>query len=207
MPDTTTTTLRTAISRLQGKRDQIAEDLSLTQAHLATALDELHVTEVARALIQRAAHLTQSQIRYRVTALGTMAMEAVFPEKVKLGLEFRENMGKVEAHLTFEREGEDGLSHPLDPLEEDSGGACNVAGLGLRVSMWAAQRPRTRPIFVMDEPGHDLNDRTRRMHEKFAEVIREVGESELGVQFLIVTMIEELEEVGEKIQLRREKGD
>jgi hypothetical protein len=184
-----------SVERLRDKHTAACKILAdVTTLHAAAAQDLLD-TQQAQAALQHIALLTQSQLRYHVTALGTLAMEAVFPDPVGLELQFRENYGKTEAHLLFDRDG-----HLLDPLEEDSGGACNIAGLGLRTSMREAQRPRTRPVIIMDEPGHDLNDATRAMHEKFAEMIKEVSDK-LGVQFLIVTMIEELAEVGEKIRL------
>jgi len=183
------------VERLRSKHNEAVNLLNSSLALHASAAQDLSDTQQAQALLQHVALTTQQQLRYHVTALGTLAMEAVFPEPVGLELQFKQNYGKTEAKLLFDRDG-----HLLDPLEEDSGGACNIAGLGLRASMREAQRPRTRPVVVMDEPGHDLNDATRTMHTKFAEMIKEVGDK-LGVQFLVVTMIEELAEVGEKIKI------
>ena len=189
----TLTQLRVVVNRLQGSRADVLRDCRAAVDAHSRAASALAITDAARALLQRTALLTQQQLRYHVTALGTMAMEAVFPDPVALDLQFRENRGKTEARLLFERDG-----HLLDPLDEDSGGACNIAGLGLRASMREAQRPRTRPIIVMDEPGRDLNDPDRIMHAKFAEMIREVS-GKLGVQFLLVSMVEELVEAGERV--------
>ena len=191
-----TSTLRLTIAHLQGRRASISTSLATAKSSALSASASASATDLARSLLQRAALLTQSQLRYHITALGSMAMEAVFPEPIALELEFRENRGKTEAKLAFKRPS--GLS--TDPMDGDSGGACNIAGLGLRVSMREVQRPKTRPVIIMDEPGGSINDASREMHRKFAEVMGEVGEK-LGVQFLIVTMIQELAEVGVPIRI------
>lgn len=49
---------------------------------------------------------------------------------------------------------------------------------------------------VLDEPGKDINDPTRGMHERFADMVRLVAGR--GVQFLVVTALPELEEAADR---------
>jgi DNA repair exonuclease SbcCD ATPase subunit len=181
------------VERLKGQQQQVNKQLRETRVSLGHAKSELGVTEEAQALIQLVAKETQDQLRYHITELGSMALEAVFGEGISLDLEFMEKRGKTEARLVFMRG-----DKPTDPLEADSGGAADIAALALRCSLWSMKRPRLRAVMVLDEPLKNINDGTRGMQERAAEMIKQISEK-LGMQFLIVTMLPELEEIADKV--------
>jgi len=189
-----TTDLTTKLHRLKGQRSQLQRQLKTVKSTYITAYRNVAATEEAKALLQKVAKETQDQLRYHVTDLGSMALEAVFGPGTKLDLEFKETNGKTSAQLRFLTA--DG--NATDPLEEDSGGAADIAAFALRCSLWAMQRPRTRAVMIMDEPAKNINDETREMQKRYAEMVKEVSER-LGMQFIIVTQIQELEEVADKI--------
>jgi DNA repair exonuclease SbcCD ATPase subunit len=185
---------RSLIDRLKGQKSHISKQAKESKAKYISAVRDLQSTEKAQALIQKAAAMTQDQLKYYITDLGSMALEAVFGDGMKLDLIFEEKRGKTEARLAFiSSEG-----HTTNPLDEDSGGASDIAAFALRCSLWTMKRPRTRALMVMDEPFKNINDPTRQMQEKAAEMVKTVSEK-LGIQFLIVTMLPELEEVADKI--------
>ena len=187
--------LRTKFDRLTGSRDTVALDLKKARLAYTKASRDLSATEEAQALLQLVAEKTQSLVRYHITELGSTALEAVFGGDIRLGLEFRLDKGKTVADLFFLR-GPEGK--PVDPISSDSGGAADIAAMALRCSLWSLQKPRTRPIMVLDEPLKNINDDTRKMHRKAAEMIQLISKK-LRMQFLIITALPELEEVADKV--------
>jgi DNA repair exonuclease SbcCD ATPase subunit len=194
----TTQTLKSKLERLRGQRDHIKQQYQETRNQYIAAYRELSATEEARALIQRAAQMTQDQIRYHITDLGTTALQAVFEDTIQLDLQFLEQKDKTVANLRFLRflRGQDLVG--VDPVDADSGGACDIAAEALRDSLWYLKRPRTMPTMVRDEPFKNINDPSREMQRRAAEMIRQISDR-LKIQFLIVTMLPELEEVADKV--------
>lgn len=185
--------LRTKLDRLTGSRDTVSSELKKTKVAFTKASRDLSATEEAQALIQLVAEKTQNLVRYHITELGSTALEAVFGGDIRLGLEFRQNAGKTVADIFFLRNGK-----PVDPLGSDSGGASDIAAMALRCSLWSLQRPRARPVMILDEPLKNINDDTRKMHRKAADMIKLISQK-LGMQFLIITALPELEDVADKV--------
>lgn len=185
--------LKAKIERLKGQRKQKEREYRNAQRAYVTAYRDSVTTEAARAIIQKAAQMTQDQLRYHITELGTMALQAVFEEDIGLDLQFTEHKDKTVAALKFLRGG-----MLTDPMEADSGGACDIASEALRDSLWYVQRPRTMTLMVRDEPAKNINDSSRDMQRRYAEMVRQVSDR-LGLQFLIVTMLPELEDMADKV--------
>lgn len=185
--------LRAKAEQLKGQRSQLQKQLKEARHSYVSAFRSLKATEEARAFIQKVAAQTQEQIRFHITDLGSMALEAVFGPGIQLGLDFEEKRGKTEARLCFVR-GEE----RTDPLEADSGGASDIAAFALRCSLLMIQRPVPRKLLVLDEPFKNINDPTREMHQRAAEMVKEISQR-LGIQFIIVTMLPELAEVADKV--------
>ena len=187
--------LSSKVSELKGSRSTLkAQALDARKRH-ATAHRASKASEEAKAFLQLVAKQTQDQLRYHITELGTTALQAVFgTDDIALELEFVEKRGKTEAVIAF-RNAEGLLT---DPLEQDSGGAADIAALALRCSLWSLQKPRTRAVMVLDEPLKNINDPTREMQAKAAEMIQLISRR-LGLQFIIVTMLQEIEDVAAKV--------
>lgn len=186
--------LKTKLNRLQGTRQLLGRQYREARNKHVSAHREMTATEEALAVVQMVAQQTQDQIRYHITDLGTMALQAVFGDDIQLDLQFTEQKGKTTANLGFLR----GDGKVTNPLDSDSGGAADIAAFALRCSLWAMKRPRTRALMVLDEPFKNINDPSREMHRLAAEMVREVSRK-LGIQFLIVTMVQELEEVADLV--------
>lgn len=193
--DLSSSYLKKAVERLKGKKELLGEQLKLARSSYVKAHRDLILSEKARSIIQIVAKNTQDNLRFHITGLGTMVLEAVFGKGMALDLTFEEKGGKTEASIRFKYEGSNGST---DPLEADSGGASDLAAFALRCSLWSMNRPKLRPLLVLDEPFKNINDPTREMHKKAAEMVKRISET-LGIQFIIVTALPELEEVADKI--------
>lgn len=161
---------RACLYSLQFKQEQIQTAVKLSQ-------------EVAEA-VQREAH---SQIADVVSR----SLEAVFDEPYTFQINFEQRRGRTEASLTFER---DGLI--VDPMTASGGGICDLGSFALRLSCLLLSKPPLRKLIVLDEPLKFLSVEFRPR----ARMLIESLSKELGVQFLIITHLEEFH-CGKVIQL------
>jgi DNA repair exonuclease SbcCD ATPase subunit len=182
--------IRNKLERLKGQRTQVESSIDT----LTTALDGLNSVlvqhEQAREVIRTVGLQTQQQLQVQISDITSLALEAVFDHPYTLEVEFVQRRNKTECDLYFVRDGE-----RVDPLSASGGGAVDVAAFALRIAAWSMQRPRTRPVIVLDEPlrflSVDLQERASRM-------IKEVSER-LGIQFIIVTHEQTLANYADKM--------
>lgn len=187
--------VRRKIQELQGQKKKTERDLKASRHAYTKAYREVESSKEAQALINAVAKETQNQLRYHVTELGNLALETVFGKGIKLDLEFDEKYKGTSAKIRFLR-GEKEI--PIDPMDGDSGGACDIAAFALRCSLWSMKKPKVSREMVLDEPFKNINDETREMHKQASKMIKQVSQK-LGIQFLITTMLPELREEADKV--------
>lgn len=191
--------LRSQVDLAKGKRLSIQDSLNAEKQRLTQAELEADACAKAQIILQESARLTQEQLEYRISKLVTLAMESVFENPYEISLNFQTQRGKTGASIFFLKNGE-----PLDPLSEAGGGVVDVAALGLQISLWTLQSPRTRNLLILDEPlkwlkGGELPD-------KGAEMIKQISHK-LGLQILMVSHAPELIAHADKVfHVRQTKG-
>jgi DNA repair exonuclease SbcCD ATPase subunit len=87
-------------------------------------------------------------------------------------------------------------------MDAAGGGAVDVAAFALRVASWSMQRPRTRPVIILDEPMRFLSPD---LQPKASDMLQELSQK-LGLQFIIVTHEEELTQQVDKVFEVLKKG-
>jgi DNA repair exonuclease SbcCD ATPase subunit len=137
----------------------------------------------AQELAQQVAQQVQQQAHDQIASVVSQCLEAVFDEPYTFKIHFDRKRGRTEARLVFER---DGLE--VDPLTAAGGGVVDVAAFALRLSCLMLAQPPLRKLLALDEPFRFVSaeylPRVRQLLEKLAE--------DTGVQFVIITHIEEL---------------
>lgn len=176
--------LRTQLDVAKGVRRSVKDSLEVEKRRLTEAEKEADASSKAQVILQESARLTQEQLEYRISKLVTLAMESVFENPYEISLNFQSQRGKTGASIFFLRDDE-----PVDPLSEAEGGAVDVASLGLQISLWTLQNPRTRNLLVLDEPLKWLKG--GELPEKGAEMIKQISHK-LGLQILMVSHSPEL---------------
>ena len=118
-------------------------------------------------------------------------------------MDFVLKRGKSEADISFVRGDEEEKIHPLSAA---GGGAVDVAAFALRVSLWSLANPRTRNVLILDEPFKNINDSTRTMHTKAAEMIKMISDK-LNLQIIIITLLPEILDTADKVfEIKNVKG-
>jgi len=155
------------------------------------ALLDLKVDHIdARELILKAAQLTQENLQKHLSEIVTNALEIVFEEEApKFIVKFKPKRNSSECEMYFS---DDGINE-MDPLDSCGFGAVDVASFALRISIWALGK--NRPTIIVDEPFRNLD--SERM-PRASEMVKILSE-ELGIQMIIVTHEEDLQQCSDKV--------
>lgn len=158
---------------------------------LLQASEELVHVQEAQKIIQEVAQGVQQLAHARISKIVSRCLETVFDEPYDFQIHFDRKRGKTEASLVFVRDGEE-----IDPLSASGGGVVDIAAFALRLSCLVLSVPSPRLFLALDEPFKFVSQEYR---GRIRELILGLAK-DLGVQFLIVTHIPELQ-VGKVISL------
>lgn len=167
------------------------ELLTRAKQDLDTAKRGLADLEKARGIAQTVAQAVEQQAHKRITGLVTSCLTAVFPDGYTFDIIFERKRGKTEAKMVFLQDGEE-----VDPTTAAGGGVLDIAAFALRVAVLVLSYPQRRRLLVLDEPFKFLSEEYRGMAAALIEKLAD----ELGIQFIIVTHIKELQ-LGKVVEL------
>lgn len=143
----------------------------------------LQDTITARQISQEVASTLQQQCFNQIGHVVTKCLTAVFDDPYTFKLEYTQKAGKTQVGFKFLRNG-----HEIDPMLAAGGGVIDIASFALRVAALLLSKPTPRMVLILDEPfrfvSAEYRDRVRLLIEKLA--------TEMGIQFIIVTHMEEL---------------
>jgi len=131
--------------------------------------------------MMRAAIKTQDNLRIHLSSIVTEALQAVWGDKYEFSVTFDTKRGKTECLLQFKNK----AGNLLDPMEDNGGGAIDIAAFALRTSFWAMNK--NQPILILDEP---LKFLSKDLVPVAATMMKMVAD-ELGLQVIMVSHIPE----------------
>jgi DNA repair exonuclease SbcCD ATPase subunit len=157
-------------------------------------------TERAREVIRAVAKKTQDELRFHISDITSLALEAVFDTPYELKVDFVQRRNKTECDLLFVREGKE-----IEPLESSGYGVADVASFALRIASWSMNQNRSREIMILDEPFRFLSQDRQ---AEASRMLKEISEK-LDVQFIIVThedILSQWADAEMKVTLRKGKS-
>jgi len=164
------------------KETQINEKLSLTD-DLAKA--SWILTEVQRS--------TQERFKERIESLVSMAIKSVYDRPFGFELVFERKRDKMEIKpLIFEIVNNQ-KEYYDNPEDELGGGIVDICSFALRIVLWMLETPRSRNVFILDEPGKNLGQ----LISLFGQMLKEVSHK-LNIQLIVITHDDELLEMADK---------
>lgn len=191
-PTTTTTTnmhtvadYRNRVNKLLAQRRTVAELVKKEEEALNDGMTSLESIIEAQKIAQAVAAQVQHSAHERIAAVVDRCMAAVFDEPYSLDIQFEQKRGKTEAVIQFKR-GE----LVVEPLEAAGGGVVDVAAFALRLACLVLRRPALRRLIVLDEPFRFVH--SPRYRERVRTMLETLA-SEMGVQIIMVTGIDELQ--------------
>ena len=191
--------LRASYERKRGSAEQIQSYIDQKKRKKRFTQRSLRLNEKAQVVVQEVTKITQDKLKYHLSDICSLAMASVFPNPYEIVIDFISKRGKVETDIWFHKDG-----YFINPFSATGGGAIDIAALSLRFSCWSLQNPKTRPIFLLDEPlkflkGSDLP-------YKGAEMIHEISKR-LNVQVIMVSHDPELIDCADNIiKVEMKKG-
>lgn len=192
--------LRNTIERKKGERNRLRRSLSESLKSISELKENIDTFLKCQIVLQDVVGQIQKKIKYQINNLVTVALKSVFPDNpYKFVLEFVNRRGKTECDILFERE-----SQRFDPIAESGGGVVDVAAFTLRIAMWSLSGKYDN-VLIFDEPFKNINDETRETHRRIAALVKELSHK-MKIQFIIISMIPELQEVADrnfKFRLRK----
>ena len=194
------TEIKTKIAKLQAKREMLLSNLATDKSTLRRTQRRLEQSKEARLILQRAAVETQEKLEYHISNLVTLAESSVFPDPNEFMAEFVQRRNSSECDFYFKRRGKQ-----YGILGSTGGGPVDVASFALRVS-YLSMQAGTRPIILLDEPFKNINDPTRVLHQKIADMVKEVSRL-TGFQIIMVSQIPELADIADKVFVVSKTGE
>ena len=183
-----TRTLRNKVEAAKGKRDLLTVQLKAKNSEVADLKLYYEDLVKARWVLSEVAKNTQEIFKKRVESLVTMAIRSVFDRPFKFVLNFEQKRNKLEIQpVVIEGEEE------YVPKDDMGGSVLDIIGFALRVVLWSLEKPKSRNIMVLDEPGKW----TGKLITRFGKMIKEVSQG-LGFQVIMVTHDDSLIEIADR---------
>jgi DNA repair exonuclease SbcCD ATPase subunit len=187
--------LRRTLARLLARRDAARERHLAAQARLTTAKECVDHARVAQALLQAVSAEVQAVAHERIASVVSRCLDAVFGEGFYgFKIAFDRKRGRTEARMSFVRDG-----HEMDPADECSGGAVDVAAFALRLAVLVLHRPPLRRLLVLDEPFRHV--KPPEVYAPRICALLEALAAEFGMQIILIPSIDRHYQVGTVIRL------
>lgn len=177
--------MTTRIEQLRIRYEQAKRQVKQDRATYSKLDDSFADCVEAQDIIQALGQTLQEQAHKQISSVVSKCLAAVFEEPYEFLIEFERKRNRTSASLKLKRDGQ-----VLDDvLDSAGGGVADVAAFALRISCLLLSKPSCRRLVVLDEPFKFLHPPERRPR---AVAMLEMLSEDFGIQFLMVTGIDEL---------------
>lgn len=179
----------------------LKETLAIDTKVLREKMAELEDLKQAQRILSEALKMTYWEFKTQSEKLVTAAFGDVFKQRsFKFLVTIDASSSKSRPTIKFEVE-EEGDPELYDPEKDKGGGFLDVLSLALRIAMWAFQEEKTRPTLLLDEPMKFAGS----LIEDVVEFIIRINKL-LGIQFIIITHMSEMAQMGDTSYLLEHNG-
>jgi len=155
------------------------------------------IYEKANLILNEVGKQRQRQFKKVVDRLVGMAIISVFEDRdLSFHLEFDKKAGKTTC-IPIVKEGDS----EYIPKDDMGGSIIDVISLALRIVLWLTESPRSRPIFILDEPFKFAGVYLGKICEMLKKLSRD-----LELQIIMITYDEEFFEGADRVFLVRHNG-
>ncbi len=163
---------RLFLEREKGKQQAVSESIKEKEQEIKTIKKRIRNISTAIPIVQTVAQQTQEELKYQISELVTLALQAVFEDPYEFNIDFVLKRNKTEAELSFMQKGE-----KIDPMTGSGGGVLDIAGFALRITLWNLHRPKLDNMLILDEPfkhlkGIDDNIRAIQMVKELSDKLK-----------------------------------
>jgi len=182
--------IRSKFDSLKGKRDYLETKLASCEELIKENEKKILDITKARWVITEVAEKTQSFFVEQTESLVTSAIKAVFDRPFRFKMNLQRKRNRIECSFLIKENDAEYV-----PKDEMGGGIIDVLSFALRVVFWSLSHPRTRPIFVLDEPMKYVGK--GELLDRAGKMIKEIS-NKLGIQMVVVTHEPQLAEIADR---------
>lgn len=175
----------------KGRRQQIEYDLSNSKNRKTYLENRMGIIEQAQVFLQKIAQETQSKLKFQIEDIVNLALDACFPDEYEFRLNFNIARGKTDAELVFISKK---TGREIDPMGSVGGGVVDLTSFALRMSMFMLER-EVDNVMILDEPFRFVS---KDLQSRAGEILRKLS-SRLGIQIILVTHIDNLIDVADRV--------
>ena len=180
-------------NKLSGRIEFLQSDFESKEKQINTKLTLSDNLAKAQYVLTEVQKMTQSRFKDKIEGLVTMAIKSVYDRPFGFELIFERKRDKMEIRpLIYEII--NGQKEYYDNAEDElGGGIVDICSLALRIVLWTMETPRSRNVFILDEPGKNLGA----LISLFGQMLREISHR-LNLQLIVITHEESLIEMADK---------
>lgn len=180
------------VAAVRGKYDHVCAAVTDEREALRkaerTVSDLMEVHDFYRSIAQG----LQQRAHKKITRIVTKCLRGIFGDDAyAFKIHFEQKRNRTEARAVLIRGDKE-----YTPLRSVGGGVVQITAFALRLAFLVLSQPKLRPVLFLDEP---FNAVSKAYRSRIRELLETLSD-ELGVQFIIVTHIDELE-TGQIVEL------
>jgi len=137
---------------------------------------------------------TQERFKEKIEGLVSLAIKSVYDRPFGFELVFERKRDKMEIRPLIYEIVNGQKEYYEDAENELGGGIVDICSFALRVVLWTMETPRSRNVFILDEPGKNLGA----LLPLFGQMLREISHK-LNFQLIIITHDDALAEMADRV--------
>lgn len=149
--------LQDHISREEGKKDKLEEQLSKSNKELEDSVNELELLEKVMILFQKTSEYAREQAKRQIETLVTKCLQYVFESDIEFVIELEELRNKANAEF-YVVNNMNGLVLKTRPEISRGGGVVDIVSLALRIAFLQIHKPPIDGPLILDEPAKHVSE-------------------------------------------------
>jgi len=172
----------------QGQRDALRKSVKNLEKSIDSKEKDKNVYIEVRDLFASVGKATQDMLIQYFENLGTSLLKTIYGDEYRFSLVFEIKRNKSECSPKIMKG-----DIQVDLKDEVGVGVVDILSYAMRLAIWSLQKPRTDPIFLLDEPFKYVSKDKMPL---VGEALRELTEN-LGAQTIMISHDEELIDIGD----------
>ncbi len=149
--------LKKFISREEGKRDKILEQIKENKKIVEKINVDIELLEKVSMLFQKTSEFAREQAKKQIETLVTKCLQYVFESDIEFIIELDELRGKANAEFYVINEVQDTIIKTKPELSR-GGGVVDIISLALRIAFLQIHKPRIEGPVILDEPAKHVSE-------------------------------------------------
>lgn len=155
--DTEINILKDYISREEGKKEKLIEQLNNSTLKLNSTQLEIELLEKVAIVFQKTSEFARLQAKHQIETLVTKCLQYVFESNIEFVIEIDELRNKSNAEFYVINEMDDMIIKTKPELSR-GGGVVDIVSLALRIAFLQIHKPPIQGPLILDEPAKHVSE-------------------------------------------------